>query len=189
MSTNAAFIECQTSRAELKEVKACHVKFMVEYMYDESYTYEKGHSGSSPHANATEDPESIEFTMALMILADRYNVAGLKTVAENRVLRQINASTRNAGKFATLVNKIYDNEDISDSVLQWAISAASENLESLYTDDPASLIETKPEFALEVLKTLVKERGEGVERNKKRRAEIDRRRAAGERVSEDGWYD
>lgn len=190
MSTNPAFVECKTGRAELKDVKACHVENLVEHMYDHRYNSKRRSSTRTSSAIAAENCGTIEFEMAMVILADQYNVSDLKAEAENRIRRLISDALSDAGEFAVLIEKIYANEDLSDGVLENAIDAASTRLECLSSDDPDSLLETRPEFGISVLKLLAKQRSEELARKKAqedRRREIQRRRAAGEAVSEDGW--
>lgn len=189
MSTNTAFVECQTGRAELKDVKACHVKAMVEHMYDKHYTCRTYSSKSPTNGSAVEKPGTVEFEMAMAILADKYNVGCLKNEVEARICERLRRAVPDAEEFATLVNKIHDNEDISENALESIVIIAADRLESMYfaTDSPDSLFETRPDFAISVLKNLVKRCGEDLERAKKREEARQRARDAGEAYDHNVW--
>lgn len=119
MSTNPAFIECQIGRAELKDVKACHVEAMVEYIYDQRHTP----AYPAPPGDWPED--TIDFDVSMMVLTDQYNVVGLRTEPESRIQCGISDSVYNAAQFTVLVNKIIDNEDIPESILRYAVEQAA----------------------------------------------------------------
>lgn len=172
ISTNSAFVECQTGRAELKAVKAQHLEAMIECMYTQKY---KSVPGSDIPWRDTDYTALIDFDMAVLILADQYNVGTLMREVSDHIKRGLNKYRQdNAEKFAFLVNKISDNEDLPACLLEYAVIVASESLESLYSADPARLLETRPDFAMSVLNSLVTERGQYVERENRRLAERQR---------------
>lgn len=158
MSTNTAFIECQTGRAELKHVEARHLEAVVEYMYKQQYwaipgSCDEGELGAEYVA-------TIDFDIPVFILADQYNVVDLKSAVSRRIKSGFLHNVDNAERFALLVNKVADNEDLPAEFLEYAVQTASRSPESLYSTNPAQLLETRPEFAMSVFKALVTKRGQ-----------------------------
>lgn len=189
MSTNAAFVECQTGRAVLKDVEALHVQTMVEYMYTQTYKFEAPDSASDTDSVTSlelfeRSASTSDFDMEMIILADQYNVAGLKQLAMYNLSDALQDSSYDAGKFAILVNKIYAHENLPESVLRHAIKTAALRIECLYSKDPAKLLETRPDFALEVFKCMVKTRGQMMDQKIKAK-ERQRRILSGLEVSDD----
>lgn len=167
MASNPAFLECQTGQAELKDVQACYLECLVEWMYDpfSPYTTTK----RSEH-------EDVEFDMQMLILADKFNVQGLARMAKQRLYVRISEAVKDSRKFQGLVEKIYECEDLDEAVLEFAVGEATRRLECLSSEgDGEGLLETRPEFGERVLRKLVEGKGAKAKWVEEKRARRERR--------------
>lgn len=101
--------------------------------------------------------DRLDFHLGMCILAERYNIKGLRLAAEDRIVKQHLGEARSYAELSSIVDNILDS-DAPESLRKKVISSVMHQTENLHSNEPDSLLDRRPELAVEILKNVAERR-------------------------------
>ncbi|CAK4034111.1 BTB POZ domain-containing [Lecanosticta acicola] len=148
-----ALVTKNEARAELKGVEADHVAAMVKFMYCQTY--------DQPSASLYLWQENAEFEVAMNAIGNRYNIADLRSFAQQRFKDALPSKVfRESGKpkqLAEFLDRASSNSDTTQEMRNLIIHTATDHhdvLMKLDTDPLQGVLLRKPKLAIDIIRRM-----------------------------------